>query len=126
VTSLSKRPEIWGVTVLTSLGASDLNDLGFQHAPIDLTRHLAALAKRSGLDGIVASVGETAQLRADLGPNFTIVTPGIRMPDNAVGDQKRKSAPTPRGGVCGAVVVRPGGGDAGPRGETPFRATKGG
>src|SRR5207244_2490132 len=46
VAGLPARPQVWGVTVLTSLGANDLKDLGFLHAPIDLTRHLASLAKR--------------------------------------------------------------------------------
>lgn len=45
VASLSPRPQIWGVTILTSLGANDLLDLGFSHAPLDQTLHLAALAQ---------------------------------------------------------------------------------
>lgn len=109
VSSASPRPKLWGVTVLTSLGANDLNDLGFSHAPLDQTLRLAELAKRSKLDGIVASVGETAQLRVALGKNFTIVTPGIRLPDNEVGDQKRIATPSHarEAGADFIVVGRP-------------------
>jgi orotidine-5'-phosphate decarboxylase len=93
VTSVKKRPQIWGVTVLTSLSQMDLDQIGFNRSPMDQASRLAELAKRSSIDGIVASVGETAALRQLLGPNFTIVTPGIRMPDGAAGDQKRVATP---------------------------------
>ncbi len=109
VSELSPRPKIWGVTILTSLGASDLRDLGFVHAPFDQTLHLADMAKRARLDGVVASVGETAQLRKTLGKNFTIVTPGIRLPDNDIGDQKRIATPAHarEAGADFIVVGRP-------------------
>ncbi len=109
VAELSSRPKIWGVTVLTSLGATDLRDLGFMHSPFEQTLHLADLAKRAKLDGVVASVGETAQLRATLGKNFTIVTPGIRLPDNEIGDQKRIATPAHarEAGADFIVVGRP-------------------
>lgn len=93
VAAVKKRPAIWGVTVLTSLSQVDLDHIGFNRSPMEQAERLADLAKRSAIDGIVASVGETAALRQLLGPKFTIVTPGIRMPDNAVGDQKRVATP---------------------------------
>ena len=93
VASVKKRPQIWGVTVLTSLSQVDLDQIGFNRSPMDQASRLAELAKRSEIDGIVASVGETAALRQLLGPKFTIVTPGIRMPDGAAGDQKRVATP---------------------------------
>jgi orotidine-5'-phosphate decarboxylase len=93
VAQTSHRPKIWGVTVLTSMTAGDLSDLGFQRSTMDQVMHLAATAKRAGLDGVVASVGETAELARQLGKNFTIVTPGIRLPENNVGDQKRVATP---------------------------------
>ncbi len=93
VAGVKKRPQVWGVTVLTSLSQVDLDQIGFNRSPMDQASRLADLAKRSGIDGIVASVGETAALRQLLGPNFTIVTPGIRMPDGAAGDQKRVATP---------------------------------
>jgi orotidine-5'-phosphate decarboxylase len=93
VAGVKKRPQIWGVTVLTSLSQVDLDHIGFGRSPMEQAARLADLAKRSSIDGIVASVGETAALRQQLGPNFTIVTPGIRMPDGAAGDQKRVATP---------------------------------
>jgi len=93
VAGVKKRPQIWGVTVLTSLSQVDLDQVGFNRSPMDQAFRLAELAKRSQIDGIVASVGETAALRQLLGPHFTIVTPGIRMPDGAAGDQKRVATP---------------------------------
>jgi orotidine-5'-phosphate decarboxylase len=93
VADVKKRPQIWGVTVLTSLSQADLDHIGFGRSPMDQAARLADLAKRSAIDGIVASVGETAALRQLLGPHFTIVTPGIRMPDGAAGDQKRVATP---------------------------------
>ena len=109
VAFLRGRPKIWGVTVLTSLTGQDLNDIGIERSTLEQVERLAALAKRSGIDGIVASVGETAHLRKFLGPNFTIVTPGIRLPDGAVGDQKRVATPAHarEAGADFIVVGRP-------------------
>ena len=109
VAGVKKRPQIWGVTVLTSLSQTDLDQIGFGRSPMDQASRLAELAKRSAIDGIVASVGETAELRGALGPSFTIVTPGIRMPDGAVGDQKRVASPghAREAGASFIVVGRP-------------------
>ena len=93
VAAVGGRPQIWGVTVLTSLTGDDLSELGFDRSPMEQVQRLAVLAKQSKIDGVVASVGETAALRQAVGPNFTIVTPGIRLPENAVGDQKRVATP---------------------------------
>lgn len=103
------RPEIWGVTVLTSLTGSDLSELGFNRSPIEQAERLAALAQQSRIDGIVASVGETAALRRLLGPQFTIVTPGIRLPENSAGDQRRVATPSNArsAGATYIVVGRP-------------------
>lgn len=94
IAALKKRPEIWGVTVLTSLSDSDLFEIGFVRRTRDQVKHLAGLAKRCGLDGVVASVEETKELRSILGPKFRIITPGIRLPENAVNDQKRIATPS--------------------------------
>ncbi|MDO8520255.1 MAG: orotidine-5'-phosphate decarboxylase [Deltaproteobacteria bacterium] len=71
-------PLLVGVTVLTSLEATTEQVL-----------HLATAAKKSGLDGVVASGQEAAAVRKNLGPDFALVTPGIRGPEDPVGDQKR-------------------------------------
>lgn len=87
------RPKLWGVTVLTSLSEHDLTLLGIGGSPLEQALRLAEIAKRSNLDGVVASVGEAAQLRTTLGKNFTIITPGIRLPENSTDDQKRVATP---------------------------------
>jgi orotidine-5'-phosphate decarboxylase len=79
------RPLIVGVTVLTST----TKDAGTQ----ELVLQRARLAKESGLDGVVASVEETALIRRELGPEFSIVTPGIRPADASLNDQKRVATP---------------------------------
>jgi orotidine-5'-phosphate decarboxylase len=109
VAAMGKRPKVWGVTVLTSLSGEDLSTLGFSHAPLDQTLRLALLAKRCQLDGVVASVGEAAQLRQALGTSFSIITPGIRLPDNEIGDQKRVATPqhARESGADFIVVGRP-------------------
>lgn len=109
VAELKGRPQIWGVTVLTSLSSDDLTDLGFERSPLEQAARLARLAKKAAIDGIVASVGETAALRQVLGPNFTVVTPGIRLPENSVGDQKRVATPSHarEAGANFIVVGRP-------------------
>ena len=84
-------PKLIAVTVLTSL--SDLVELAISKKVDDQVLHLAQLAKKSGLDGVVASGREAASLRKNLGPDFTLVTPGIRGPEDDAGDQKRTLSP---------------------------------
>jgi len=79
------RPLIVGVTVLTSTA----KEAGTQ----ELVLQRARLAKEAGLDGVVASVEETAAIRKELGKSFLIVTPGIRPADASLNDQKRVATP---------------------------------
>src|SRR3546814_16665339 len=72
------RPRVVGVTVLTSLDAGDLQDVG-QQGPLEAqVERLAQLAQASGLDGVVCSPREIARLRKACGPDFLLVVPGIR------------------------------------------------
>lgn len=81
------------VTVLTSMDQSDLIEIGIDVTPEQHVKRLAALAKSSGMDGVVCSAQESAMLSADLGKDFVLVTPGIRPLGSAQGDQKRIMTP---------------------------------
>ena len=83
---------IVGVTVLTSLSEEDLG-ISAPDGVAGLVGSLATTAKRAGLDGIVASVGEAAMIKSELGRDFKVVTPGIRPAGADVGDQKRVATP---------------------------------
>jgi orotidine-5'-phosphate decarboxylase len=84
---------ILAVTVLTNLDAADLTEQGFGEAPDSLVARRARIAREAGCDGIVASGQEAAKVRATVGPGVAIVTPGIRLPSNAAGDQARVTTP---------------------------------
>ena len=87
-------PKIIAVTVLTSMDRQDLADTGINREPADQVLALAELAMSCGIDGLVASTRETQLLRQKIGPTPWIVTPGIRMPTDSVGDQKRVGTPS--------------------------------
>jgi len=87
------RPRLIAVTVLTSMGQADLNELGIAGEPRETVLRLAALAQASGLDGVVCSAQEAAPLRHELGAGFCLVTPGIRPAFAAQDDQVRIVTP---------------------------------
>ena len=76
-----------------SLGADDLRDIGHAEGPQALAERLAKLAAGCGLDGVVCSAQEAKTLRQACGPDFRLVTPGIRLVDAAQDDQKRIMTP---------------------------------
>ena len=81
------------MTVLTSLSDADLKQVGYQADVQQSVATLAALAKSSGLDGVVSSAQEVAMLRQSLGDDFLLVTPGIRLTGDQQNDQKRVMTP---------------------------------
>lgn len=88
-----KAPLLIAVTVLTSMDAAELTRLGVDKTPEEQVIYLAKLAKESGLDGVVCSAQEAKKLKAELGEDFKLVTPGIRPAGSDAGDQKRIMTP---------------------------------
>ncbi len=87
------RPRLLGVTVLTSLDDADLAAVGQDADVSNQVGRLAALARESGLDGLICAPQEIARLRALCGPDFTLMVPGIRPAGADRGDQKRVMTP---------------------------------
>jgi len=106
---LPNRPLLIAVTVLTSMSADDLGEVGIADAPADQVLRLARLTQACKLDGVVCSAQEAAMLRADLGHDFRLVTPGIRPAGSEVGDQRRVMTPAEalRAGATDLVIGRP-------------------
>jgi len=103
------QPLLTAVTVLTSTSAEDLAELN-QHGDLrDRVLHYATLAKDCGLDGVVCSAQESEMLKAALGANFKLITPGIRPVGADAGDQHRIVTPTKAiaGGSDYLVIGRP-------------------
>ncbi|MEC9368393.1 MAG: orotidine-5'-phosphate decarboxylase, partial [Pseudomonadota bacterium] len=109
--------KLLAITVLTSLEAADLVEQGISITPSDLVLRRARLAREAGFDGVVASGREASRLRATLGPDFLIVTPGIRPAGAAAGDQARVTTPLAAigAGADYLVVGRPITGAGNPR-----------
>ena len=85
--------KVLGVTVLTSLDGTDLAEQGIGKSPEEMVVARAGLAKTHGIQGVIASGLEARAVRAATGAGFLIVTPGIRFPDDAAGDQARVMTP---------------------------------
>lgn len=105
--ALKDPPLMIGVTVLTSL--ESLADIGLQFELREQVLRLARLAKEAGLHGVLASPLEVQEVRQICGPNFVIVTPGIRLRHEFNDDQRRVSSPREaiRAGADYIVVGRP-------------------
>jgi orotidine-5'-phosphate decarboxylase len=105
----AKGPLLVGVTVLTSMAQNDLTELGISKPVKEQVLYLAKLAKQSGLNGIVASPQEAAEIRAACGKDFLIVTPGVRPSSSEKNDQQRTATPADAvaAGADYIVVGRP-------------------
>jgi len=89
----NSNPKLIAVTVLTSMGAEDLNEIGLTNSPAEQVKKLASLTNDCGLDGVVCSPQEITLLREDLDTSFELITPGIRPEWSVTGDQKRIMTP---------------------------------
>jgi orotidine-5'-phosphate decarboxylase len=100
---------VLGVTVLTSLDENELEKVGFRGTVRDEVLRLSAMALDNGCKGIVTSAREAAAVRAELGHNFAIVTPGVRPAGSRHADQARVATPSEAiaAGASHIVVGRP-------------------
>ncbi|MGB3503291.1 MAG: orotidine-5'-phosphate decarboxylase [Mesorhizobium sp.] len=98
-----------GVTVLTSMDERDMVEAGYEYDPHTLVLRRAEQALAAGMGGVVCSAEEAKAVRAIVGPNLAVVTPGIRPAGADHGDQKRVMAPADalRAGSSHLVVARP-------------------
>jgi orotidine-5'-phosphate decarboxylase len=115
-------PEILAITLLTSIGAGQINELGLQGGAGENVIRLAALARDARCSGVVCSVQEVAELKSFLGANFLALTPGIRPTGTSHGDQARVATPhaAQAAGADYIVVGRPIVGDADPYNAARF------
>ena len=93
VSQFQQRPYLIGVTVLTSMAQTDLAQTGVDRSIDEQVMHLARLSQQSGLDGVVCSAQEAVILRDQLGKEFLLVTPGIRLNSKSEDDQRRIMTP---------------------------------
>jgi orotidine-5'-phosphate decarboxylase len=116
IRSSTDRPLLTAVTILTSMGAQDLSEVGITGSAEDAVSRLAALTDDCRLDGVVCSALEASRLRRERRPGFLFVTPGIRPATESGGTQQRpgddqKRVMTPKlaleAGASYLVIGRP-------------------
>jgi orotidine-5'-phosphate decarboxylase len=88
-----RKPMVVAVTVLTSLNDAGLSEVGIARPMTQQVVAMAKLAEECGIVGVVCSPQEIQLVRRAAGPDFKIVTPGIRMPGQAANDQQRLATP---------------------------------
>jgi orotidine-5'-phosphate decarboxylase len=101
--------QLLAVTILTSYDDADLLDAGYRFGVVETVRRRAEKAQALGIDGLVASAAEAPDIRAAVGKDMIVVTPGIRPAGADAGDQKRVATPAQafRDGADYIVVGRP-------------------
>ena len=107
--SVEERPRVLAITVLTSSDEATLRDIGIHISVHDMVVKLATLAKKAGVDGVVASPQEVGLIREACGKDFLVVTPGVRPSFAATNDQKRIMTPADavKTGADYLVIGRP-------------------
>jgi orotidine-5'-phosphate decarboxylase len=111
------RPKLLAITILTSIGQTEWQELRFPCDIGDQVVHLAKLAQQAGIDGVVASPREAGNIRRACGDGFLIVTPGVRPAGSAINDQSRVATPSGavKAGADCLVIGRPITASANPR-----------
>lgn len=110
---MKNQPKLLGVTILTSLSESQVEEIGLAGPITTRVQHLARMAKEAGMDGVVASPREFPALRAVVGNNMLLVAPAVRPVTGAAQaasqDQARVATPAEavRWGADYLVVGRP-------------------
>ncbi len=107
--ALETPPELLAVTVLTSVDAAALHEVGIPSTPQEQVLRLGEMAVRAGVPGLVCSAEEVSTLRGHLGKDVRLVVPGIRPAGSAPGDQRRVATPGQAiaAGASMLVVGRP-------------------
>ena len=102
-------PKLIAVTILTSMDEEQFSGLNYKNTIAEQVISLARLAQEAGMDGVVASPQEAAGIRAACGPDFLIVTPGVRPAGASLDDQSRVATPAGafKSGSSHIVVGRP-------------------
>lgn len=110
VAEVGNETRVLAISVLTSMDATSLNQIGVSASPAESVLRLVQLAESAGVDGVVASPQEIKSIRNTIAnPKFLVVTPGIRPAQNESGDQKRIATPAAAisAGASYLVVGRP-------------------
>jgi orotidine-5'-phosphate decarboxylase len=110
VAEVGNKTRVLAITVLTSMDATSLNQIGVNSNPAESVLRLVQLAESAGVDGVVASPQEIESIRSvTSNPKFLLVTPGIRPANNESDDQKRVASPAAAiaAGASYLVVGRP-------------------
>ncbi|MCL2760184.1 MAG: orotidine-5'-phosphate decarboxylase [Desulfuromonadales bacterium] len=104
-----REAKVLAVTILTSSTNETLREIGIEHSVENMVVRLAKLAKKAGVDGVVASPKEVKLIREACGKDFLIVTPGVRPAFSSLNDQKRIMTPSEaiKSGVDYIVIGRP-------------------
>jgi orotidine-5'-phosphate decarboxylase len=109
MTMIMPETKLIGVTVLTSLNEEALKEIGFSRTVQEEVLTLCMLGKKAGIDGVVSSAMESAEIKKQCGKDFLTICPGIRRATDDVGDQARVVTPmlAIRGGADYLVIGRP-------------------
>ncbi len=109
VNKIKKNTKIIGVSMLTSLDKKDLEEIGLELTEKEYVKNLVALGIDAGVDGVVTSPSEAELLRKEFSKKLILVTPGIRLPNTDLNDQKRSQSPglAIKSGSSMLVIGRP-------------------